>query len=40
MYIMVTGRYVSDFFVSDLRKDGGFLRVLRFPPSMKLPTTI
>jgi len=27
-------------FVSDLRKVGGFLRVLRFPPSIKLTATI
>ena len=27
-------------FVSDLRKDGGFLEVLRFPPPMKLTATI
>jgi len=27
-------------FVSDLRHVGGFLRVLRFPPSIKLTTTI
>ena len=27
-------------FVSDLRQVGGFLRVLRFPPSIKLTTTI
>ena len=27
-------------FVSDLRQVGGFLRVLRFPPPIKLNTTI
>ena len=27
-------------FVSDLRQVGGFLRVLRFPPPIKLTTTI
>ena len=27
-------------FVSDLRQVGGFLRVLRFPPSIKLTATI
>jgi hypothetical protein len=27
-------------FVSDLRQVGGFLRVLRFPPQMKLTATI
>jgi hypothetical protein len=27
-------------FVSDLRQVGGFLRVLRFPPPMKLTATI
>jgi len=27
-------------FVSDLRQIGGFLRVLRFPPSIKLTATI
>jgi len=27
-------------FVNDLRQDGGFLRVLRFPPPLKLTTTI
>ena len=27
-------------FVSDLRQVGGFLRVLRFPPAIKLTTTI
>jgi hypothetical protein len=27
-------------FVSDLRQVGGFLRVLRFPPTIKLTTTI
>ena len=27
-------------FVSDLRHVGGFLRVLRFPPSIKLTSTI
>jgi hypothetical protein len=27
-------------FVSDLRQVGGFLRVLRFPPPIKMTTTI
>ena len=27
-------------FVNDLRQDGGFSRLLRFPPPMKLTTTI
>jgi hypothetical protein len=27
-------------FVSDLQRDGGFLRVLRFPPPIKLTATI
>jgi len=27
-------------FVSDLQQDGGFLRVLRFTPSVKLTATI
>ena len=27
-------------FVSDLRQVGGFLRVLRFPPAIKLTATI
>jgi hypothetical protein len=27
-------------FVSDLRQVGGFLKVLRFPPQIKLTTTI
>jgi hypothetical protein len=27
-------------FVSDLRQVGGFLRVLRFPPSIKMTATI
>jgi len=27
-------------FVSDLRQDGGFLRVIRFPPPIKLTTSI
>jgi hypothetical protein len=27
-------------FVSDLRQDGGFLRVLRFPPPINLTATI
>jgi hypothetical protein len=27
-------------FVSDLRQDGGFLRVLQFPPLIKLTATI
>jgi len=27
-------------FVSDLRQVGGFLRVLQFPPQIKLSTTI
>ena len=32
-------RYVIKF-VSDLRQVGGFLRVLRFPPPIKLTSTI
>jgi hypothetical protein len=32
-------RYVTKF-VSDLRQVGGFLRVLRFPPPIKLTTSI
>jgi hypothetical protein len=31
---------LCDKFVSDLREIGGFLRVLRFPPPIKLTTTI
>jgi hypothetical protein len=31
---------LCDKFVSDLRQVGGFLRVLRFPPSIKLTATI
>ena len=31
---------LCDKVVSDLRQVGGFLRVLRFPPPMKLTTTI
>ena len=27
-------------FISDLQRDGGFLRVLRFPPPIKLTATI
>jgi len=34
-----TQHYVITF-VSDLRQVGGFLRVLRFPPPIKLTTTI
>jgi hypothetical protein len=38
-----TGRGVQHYvikFVSDLRQVSGFLRVLRFPPPLKLTTTI
>jgi hypothetical protein len=38
-----SGRVVHHYvikFVSDLRQVGGFLRVLRFPPSIKLTATI
>jgi len=38
-----TGRGVQHYvikFVSDLRQVGGFLRVLRFPPPIKLTATI
>ena len=38
-----SGRGVQYFvikFISDLRQIGGFLRVLRFPPSIKLTATI
>jgi len=40
-----TGRGVLDTtlcdkFVSDLRQVGGFLRVLQFPPQMKLTSTL
>jgi hypothetical protein len=38
-----TGRGVQHYvikFVSDLRQVGGFFRVLRFPPSIKLTVTI
>ena len=30
---------LCDKFVSDLRQVGGFLRVLRFPPPIKMTTT-
>jgi hypothetical protein len=36
-------RVIQDYvikFVSDLRQVGGFLRVLRFPPPIKLTATI
>ena len=36
--ICVKGIYLK--FVSDLRQVGGFLRVLRCPPPIKLTTTI
>jgi hypothetical protein len=36
--ILIRGRCTT--FVSDLRKVGGFLQVLRFPPPIKLTTTI
>ena len=42
-YFIWLGRGVQHYvikFVSDLRQVGGFLRVLRFPPSIKLTTTI
>ena len=38
-----SGRGVQHYvikFVSDMRQIGGFLRVLRFPPSIKLTATI
>jgi hypothetical protein len=35
-----TGVYVQIKFVSDLRQVGGFLRVLRFPPPIKLTAKI
>jgi len=38
-----SGRGVQHYvikFVSDLRQVGGFLRVLRFPPLIKLTATI
>jgi hypothetical protein len=38
-----SGRGVQHYvikFVSDLRQVGGFLRVLRFPPPLKLTATI
>ena len=38
-----SGRGVQHYvvkFVSDLQQVGGFLRVLRFPPPIKLTTTI
>ena len=38
-----SGRGVQHYvikFVSDLRQVGGFLRVLRFPPTIKLTATI
>jgi len=37
--IQATQHYVIKF-VSDLRQVGGFLRVLRFPPPIKLTVTI
>jgi len=40
--ISIRARYTTlcDKFVSDLRQVGGFLRVLRFPPPIKLTATI
>jgi hypothetical protein len=38
-----SGRVVQHYaikFVSDMRQVGGFLRVLRFPPAIKLTATI
>jgi hypothetical protein len=38
-----SGRGVQHYvikFVNDLRQVGGFLRVLRFPPSIKLTATV
>ena len=42
VYKAKEGRYVRicHKFVSDLRQVGGFLRVLRFPPPIKLTATI
>ena len=37
MYLM---QFYGIKFVNDLRQVGGFLRVLRFPPPIKLTTTI
>jgi hypothetical protein len=37
--VYITQLYVIKF-ASDLRQVGGFLRVLRFPPPIKLTTTI
>jgi hypothetical protein len=39
----LSGRVVQHYaimFVSDMRQVGGFLRVLRFPPAIKLTSTI
>jgi hypothetical protein len=33
-------QHYANKFVSDLRQVGGYLRVLRFPPQIKLTTTI
>jgi hypothetical protein len=43
LQVFRSGRDVQNYvikFVSDLRQVGGFLRVLRFPPPIKLTTTI
>jgi hypothetical protein len=39
MYLQGVQHYVIKF-VSDMRQVGGFLRVLRFPPPIKLTATI
>ena len=38
--ILVLDTTLCDKFVSDLRQVGGFLRILRFPPPIKLTTMI
>ena len=39
VYLFISQYYVIKF-VSDLRQVGGFLKVLRFPPPIKLTATI
>jgi hypothetical protein len=40
LLVPITSREYVIKFVSDLRQVGGFLRVLRFPPPIKLTATI